>query len=145
VEEKKEEQTDKELHPERYDESLFKRAYKAGLELKELNEKERKKKFLIQIVLIIFSLLLISFGIYYLATNKPLEYTSRLYGILKKYSLKSPLYVYGIEDVNTDISSESSIVFDPDSGEILFKKDIDTRRKIASLTKIRQLLLLWII
>jgi D-alanyl-D-alanine carboxypeptidase (penicillin-binding protein 5/6) len=137
VEEKKEEQTDKELHPERYDESLFKRAYKAGLELKELNEKEKKKKFLIQIVLIIFSLLLISFGIYYLATNKPPEYTSPVvWDIEEILPSKSPVYVYGIEDVNTDISSESSIVFDPDSGEILFKKDIDTRRKIASLTKI---------
>ena len=54
MEEKKEEQTDKELHPERYDESLFKRAYKAGLELKELNEKEKK----ISLCVCIFVLLL---------------------------------------------------------------------------------------
>lgn len=138
MEKNKEEQTDKELHPERYDESLFRRAYKAGLELRKLNEKEKKKKILVQIVSIFFSVMIVSVGIYYIANNnKSPEYISPvIWNVYSSPVLKTPAHIYGFGNIDADITAKSAIVFDPDSGEVFFKKDISTRRQIASLTKI---------
>ncbi len=132
------EQKDKELHPERYDESLFRRAYKAGLELRKLNEKEKKKKILLQMIMIFFSVVIVSIGIHCIASNmKSPEYISPVvWDVYSSPVLKAPAYIYGFGNIDVDVTAESAIAFDPDSGEVFFEKDISTRRQIASLTKI---------
>jgi D-alanyl-D-alanine carboxypeptidase (penicillin-binding protein 5/6) len=137
VEEKKNQKTDKDLHPERYDESLFKRAYKAGLELKKLNDKEKKNKFILQISLGLATLLIIFVLVIYFLNQRPPQYTSPVVWNKKDIvQIYNPNSIYGFDNFNTDILAESALAFNPDSGEILFAKDIDTRRQIASLTKI---------
>jgi len=137
VEEKKNLKTDKDLHPERYDESLFKRAYKAGLELKKLNDKERKKKFILQISLGFATLLIVFVLVIYFLNQRPPQYTIPVvWDTQEIVQVYKPNSIYGFDNFNTDILAESALAFNPDSGEILFAKDIDTRRQIASLTKI---------
>jgi len=137
VKEIQKETTNKDLNPERYDEALFRKAYKAGMELKKLTEKEKKKKTTILVCLTILFLAVLSLGIHYFVNNKPPSYTSSVvWDIEENFSIKSPTKIYGFEDIDLEITAKSAIAFNPDSGEIFFAKDIDTRRQIASLTKI---------
>ena len=129
--------TDKELHPERYDKSLFKRAYKAGVELRKLKEEEKRKKAITGIILIILSLSLLFGGIYYLLNARPPTYTSSIvWEIQENPPIKSPTKIYDFENIDLEITAKSAMAFNPDSGEIFFAKDIDSKRQIASLTKI---------
>lgn len=137
MKEVQQEKTDQELHPERYDKSLFKRAYKAGMELRKLKEEEKRKKFIIQITLIVISLLLVLGGIYYFLNTKPPTYTTPIvWEIEESFPIKSPTKIYGFEDIDLEITAKSAMAFNPDSGEMFFAKNIDSRRQIASLTKI---------
>jgi len=137
VKENQKDKTDKNLHPERYDKSLFKRAYKAGMELRELKEQETKRRIIIQNVLLGLSFLLVICGIYYFLNNKPLPYTSPIvWDIEENFLVKPPTKIHGVEDINLEITAKSAIAFNPDSGEIFLVKDIDSKRQIASLTKI---------
>jgi D-alanyl-D-alanine carboxypeptidase len=137
VKEVQQEKTDKELHPERYDKSLFRHAYKAGMELRKLKEEEERKKAIIGIILIILSLSLLFGGIYYFLNTRPPTYTSSIaWEIQEDPLIKSPTKIYGFENIDLEITAKSAMAFNPDSGEIFFAKDIDSRRQIASLTKI---------
>ena len=137
MKEDRQEKKEKELHPERYDKSLFRRAYKAGMELRKLKEEERRKKTIVGIILITLFPFLISSGIYYLVNRKPPVYTAPVvWDVKENFPIKPPTKIYGFEDIDIEITARSAMAFEPSSGEIFFAKDIETKRQIASLTKI---------
>jgi D-alanyl-D-alanine carboxypeptidase len=133
---------EKTLPDERYDEKLFKQAYKAGLEAKELEKKSMHKKKLLK-----FSLVLIGVGcitvllcvFVFFRKEKPeyIESVERnkqegLYEIEDEFSLSAMTL-----DVSVDgISAGSALVFDGKNGSILYEKNIDEKRSIASITKL---------
>lgn len=133
---------EKVLPDERYDEKLFKQAYKAGLEAKELEKKNSKKKKILKLSAIFLSSLLI-LGIVlsiFLFKKEKLEYIEAqegnrqvtLYDIQDEIS-PSPISL----NINTNnISAKSALVFDSRKGSVIFKKNIDERRPIASITKL---------
>jgi D-alanyl-D-alanine carboxypeptidase len=130
------ETTKEDLHPERYDESLFRKAYKAGMELRKLNEQEKKKRTIIQVIGSILILTLVFFGIRFVVNNKSSDYTVPIvHDIEENFLVKTPSRIYGFDNIDIEIEALSAMAFDPDSGEVLFEKDIDTQRQIASLTK----------
>lgn len=130
-------ESSKDLHPERYDESLFRRAYKAGLELRKLNERDRKKKLIFQIAGGIVGLILVVGSIIYISNNRSPKYTKpEVFVTEQDIYVNSPARIYSFENLNPEISAQSILSFNPDSGQIYFFKDVDTRRQIASLTKL---------
>lgn len=133
-----EEQNQKELYPERYDESLFKRAYSAGIKLMELEKKEKRKKNILYILSFILLVGLISLGIYLFVSYKPSVYTEPVVWIKEQENilLNDPYEDYVSEEITADITAKSAIAFDPDTGEVFFEKDVNTKRLIASITKL---------
>ncbi|PKN02713.1 hypothetical protein CVU76_01610 [Candidatus Dojkabacteria bacterium HGW-Dojkabacteria-1] len=133
---------EKVLPDERYDEKLFKQAYKAGLEAKELEKKNSKKKKLFKISVILFSFLLV-LGIvssFFLFKKEKLEY-------IEAQEENKQVSFYEIQDdieilpltLNisaNNISAQSALVFDSRNGSFIFEKNIDERRPIASITKL---------
>ncbi len=130
------------LPDERYDEKLFKQAYKAAKEAKEMEKKTKKKKSFLKISLFIsIPILLISLSLFLLSLVKPKsEYMQT--GIYPKgthfVQLKEvEVNENGEEKIeNISISGLSALVFNPQTGDILFEKEIHEKRYIASLTKI---------
>ncbi len=133
---------EKNLPDERYDEKLFKQAYKAGLEAKELKEKNSKKKKLLTFSLIFLStILLVGLTLFLLSIRKEkFEYIESVSPaihtiyppILYEEDLKSiPLTI-----TPTSITAQSVLVFDSKSGSVIFEKDSTERKSIASITKL---------
>jgi len=132
----------KNLPDERYDEKLFKQAYKAAKEAREVEKKTKQKKSFLKISLLIsIPLVVISITLLLLSFVKPKsEYIET--GIYPKdtylVELKQTDVRENIEKEVSDISISalSGLVFNPQTGDILFEKEIHERRYIASLTKI---------
>lgn len=137
---------EKTLPDERYDEKLFKQAYKAGLEARELEKKQKRKKIFLKvggvvltvIVIVATILLLLSFRkekIEYIEANsfsKQVQLTeiSNLEGVSSP-----PLMI-----TTNNISALSALVFDASSGSVIFEKNSNERRPIASITKLLSVL-----
>jgi len=133
---------EKVLQDERYDEKLFKQAYKAGLEARELEKKNSRKKKILKISAILLSSLLvlgIVLGTFFFKKER-LEYIESkegnrhvtLYQIQDGISPSSPT----LNITTNNISAQSALVFDSRSGSVIFQKNIDERRPIASITKL---------
>lgn len=133
---------EKVLPDERYDEKLFKQAYKAGLEAKELEKKSSQKKKILKISAIIISSLLV-LGILssiFLFREEKLEYIEStkgneqvgLYHIQNEFEV-SPIT---LNITTNNLSAQSALVFDKGNGSVIFGKNIDERRPIASITKL---------
>ena len=133
---------EKVLPDERYDEKLFKQAYKAGLEAKELEKKNSKKKKLFTLSLISLSVLLLVVLIFFLLSLRKdtLEYVESVsptnhsvyVPILYEEKLKSiPLSISP-----SNISAQSALVFDSKSGSVIFEKNSTERKSVASITKL---------
>lgn len=129
----------KNLSQDIYDEKLFKQAYKAAKQARVLEENSKKKKELYRILGVLGTVVLACIGVFLFFRFRkiPIEYIES----------NAPNTVYAWEEVNPneldnvkqsilDISALSSTAFDPDTGQILFNKDIDTKRPIASITKL---------
>ena len=133
-----EEQSEKELHPERYDESLFKRAYSAGIKLMELKEREKRRRIVVKSLLFVFIAIFTVLGICLYKNNQPLSYTSStVWEVKEALAVENPNEPYvDISEMDLDITAQSAMAFDPDTGQIFFEKDVYTKRLIASLTKL---------
>lgn len=133
---------EKSLPDERYDEKLFKQAYKAGLEAKELEEKNNHRRKLLHSVLVLLSILcLVSiFCVFIIFKKEKPEYiesgsinkVNALYNIQDNFDLSPTNTSISVDN----ISAESAISLNPKNGTILFQKNIDEKRPIASLTKL---------
>ena len=133
---------EKDLPDERYDEKLFKQAYKAGIEAKEIKKKSiRRKKVLESIGIFFLSLTVVSSLCYliFFREEKP-EYIESVGSSNRsfQYVISNEFEVY---PDNTDISpsgisAQSALVFNSKTGSILFEKNIDEKRPVASLTKL---------
>lgn len=133
---------EKVLPDERYDEKLFKQAYKAALEAKELEKKNSKKKKIFKISLIILSFFLV-FGIiwsFFLFQKEKLEYIEAQEGnkqvALQKIQEDVEISPITLNISANNISAQSVLVFDSRNGSLIFQKNIDERRAIASITKL---------
>ena len=130
------------LPDERYDEKLFKQAYKAAKEAKEVERKTKKKKSFLKIFLFIsIPILLVSLSLFLLSLVKPKsEYMQT--GMYPRgttlVQLKETQVEENMEEEigEVSISALSALVFNPKTGDILFEKEIHEQRYIASLTKI---------
>ncbi|MFA5622731.1 MAG: hypothetical protein WC981_00670 [Candidatus Dojkabacteria bacterium] len=133
---------EKNLPDERYDEKLFKQAYKAGLEAKELEKRKgKRKKILIFSSILLSTVLLVGLTLFLLSIRKEkFEYIEstlpsqqKIYGtIIEDTELKSiPLSIS-----TNSITAQSVLVFDSESGTVIFEKDSSERRSIASITKL---------
>ena len=131
---------EKNLPDERYDEKLFKQAYKAGLEAKELEKKRKKKRFFLKISLSALCILVITSIVFLLLSfrKEKIEY-------IETYSTQMHIKMEeDIDDISSpllgittnNISAQSALVFDVGSGGVLFEKNIQERRAIASITKL---------
>jgi D-alanyl-D-alanine carboxypeptidase len=133
---------EKNLPEERYDEKLFKQAYKAAIEARELEEKKRRRRSLGKFTLLTFIPVLVlslvlSFFIFRKDIPEYIEPSSvNQHSVLDKwdegYDINPPYL--GISTEN--ISAQSALVFNTNSGSILYEKDIDERSSIASITKL---------
>ena len=133
---------EKVLPEERYDEKLFKQAYKAGLEAKELEKKKsKKKKLLIFSLTLLSTFLLVGLTLFLLSIRKErFEYIESIFpsqqnvytSIIEDTELKSiPLSISA-----NSITAQSVLVFDRESGSVIFEKDSTERKSIASITKL---------
>ena len=133
---------EKTLPDERYDEKLFKQAYKAGLEAKELEKNLTKKKRAVKIILSFLLILSVitSVLLFLLFRKEPVEYIEAI-----ERDRQSSFYVIEDEfDVSpktlgisvNDISASSVLVFDGKNGSIIYEKNIDEKMPIASITKL---------
>jgi D-alanyl-D-alanine carboxypeptidase len=137
---------EKTLPDERYDEKLFKQAYKAGLEARELEKKQKRKKILLRIVAIVLTILVIlSITVIFLSLRKEkIEYIesnsfpkqAKLVEITNLEDVSSPPLMITTEN----ISAQSALVFDPSSGSVIYEKNSNERRPIASITKLLSVL-----
>ncbi len=137
---------EKVLSQERYDEKLFKQAYKAGLEAKEMEKKKKKRNLLMRIFISFFSILLVSVGIYLLLSlrKEKIEYTESL-EIPRSLTYDTVEYEVSTDETYLDISPKnisalSALVYNPENGYIIYEKDIHTKRQIASITKLLSVL-----
>jgi D-alanyl-D-alanine carboxypeptidase len=136
------------LPDERYNAKLFRQAYKAAKEAKEIDIKRKKKNALLKIVY--FSLIPIVLGfsvsLFLRFRTVPIEYVesmstpvqSNLYS-WDELGVDKPAITKGI-DIQT--TSLSHIVVDIKTGEILSAKEIEEKRAIASVTKLMTVLVL---
>lgn len=133
---------EKSLPDERYDEKLFKQAYKAGIEAKELEKKNIRKKNILKVIGILLSLLIFIGSILsiFFFKEKTSEYIEAIEGNRHKSLIKieDNLVVSSLtEEISiSEISAESVLVFNSKNGSILFEKNIDERRAVASITKL---------
>ncbi|MGI6423063.1 MAG: D-alanyl-D-alanine carboxypeptidase family protein [Candidatus Dojkabacteria bacterium] len=122
----------------RYDEKLFKQAYKAGLEAKRLKKLQKERRDLIRMGLVLLGILCIGLLIflYFHLRGEKFEYIE--VGIPSKHvefqSLES--LNYPSLKINTNISAQSALVFSPSTGFVIYEKNSDERRSIASITKL---------
>ncbi len=133
---------EKNLPNERYDEKLFKQAYKAGLEAKEMEKKNRKKKIFLRVSLVIISIIICSLSVILLLSMRKerVEYIESI-ALPESASLETFDEEVVVDEMYLDISptnlsAQSALVFDPNSGGVIFEKDIKIKRPIASITKL---------
>lgn len=143
------EKKEKVLPEERYDKRLFKQAVKAAKEAKDLERKLKNRKKLLKGLVISLSILLISGVVIYvlpLIFVQKSEYTQMIpYPERLNFKDISNEKIYAYEESSISISninSESVIAFNPKDGDILFKKNEDEKRSIASLTKLMSALVI---
>ncbi|MDX9738951.1 MAG: hypothetical protein RBT33_01115 [Candidatus Dojkabacteria bacterium] len=133
---------EKVLPDERYDEKLFKQAYKAGLEAKEFEKKKsKKKKILFFSSVLLSTALLVGLSLFLLSFRKEkFEYVeSALPSQQSVYSsITEDAQLKGIPlSISTNsITARSVLVFDSESGTVIFEKDSSERGSIASITKL---------
>lgn len=137
---------EKNLPDERYDEKLFKQAYKAGLEARELEKKQKRKKIILKVGGIVLTLVVIVSTIVLLLSLKEekIEYIEansfskqvQLTQISNLVEVSSPPLMIS----TNNISAQSALVFDPSSGSVIYEKNSNERRPIASITKLLSVL-----
>lgn len=130
------------LPQERYDKKLFKQAVKAAQAAKLVEEKQKRRRKAKKSLLIFLLLLLICFGIYLVLPffEPKQEYTvaikhptSLMYEEIQEHILNE----YSDDTLAlSNLQAESVIVFNPLNGEVLFEKESNEKRNIASLTKL---------
>ena len=131
----------KPLPDERYDEKLFKQVYKAAKEAKEIERKDKRRKNIFKAFLfLLIPLLVIAVVLLLLSLVKPKsEYIEA-----GQYPNVNTLKYFN-EEISeskndeisvSEISALSAIVFNPNTGDILYEKESNEKRYIASLTKI---------
>lgn len=139
--EKKEEK--KKLSKERYDSKLFKQAYKAAKEAREIDKRRKKKESVLRVILfttVPFVVVLLVFLIISLLPDR-LEYIEARElgnGFESKISMEIEVQEPILNDISisSELSAQSVLVYDPKSGAILYEKDSLKERPVASLTKI---------
>jgi len=133
--------TNRPLPDERYDIELYKQAVRASKEAKKIAEGEKRKRRIKRDFLILCLVLLVGVGIYFLSRLfvPRVEYIEANQRPLKlDYETIGGEIIYPSFDYNIDtkISAQSSIVFNPINGDILYEKNSLQRVDIASLTKL---------
>jgi D-alanyl-D-alanine carboxypeptidase len=136
------EESEKELHPERYDAKLFKQAYKAGLKAKEL-EKEEKRKNYYKIIFSILGSIIVLISILYLLRsplfNKPHYVKASTSDNTTFVKLADSIEPSNISNTKFDeklVNAKSALYANLNTGEILYQKNINEKLQIASLTKL---------
>ncbi len=144
--EKQKEMSDKKNDDKRYDRELFKKALRAAKQAKEEERKLKARKRIQRLFLYLLTIILIGIGVYFLLTLiKPKEE----YILSNQISIQNRFKDIRGENIGVDvdrsinipqISSLSAIAFNPLNGDILYEKNIDEKRAIASLTKLMSLI-----
>lgn len=133
---------EKVLPDERYDMKLFKQAVKASKEAKVIERKRKRKKEFLKVLYSISIVLAFALLIYFLL---PLFAPKDEYTLAQEYPRSISYEKIETEKIslekNIDItisslSGESIIAFNPLNGDILYEKNINEKRSIASLTKL---------
>lgn len=137
-----EEKKEKPLSQDRYDSKLFKQAVKAAKEAKELEKRKKKKERVLRGLLFVLIMGLVAVIVYF---APPLFTPKEQYTLSQEYSQRV-MYEYiqeGKISYEQDesifipsLSAQSAIVFNPFNGDVLYEKNINERRSIASLTKL---------
>lgn len=137
-----EEKKEKPLSKDRYDSKLFKQAVKAAKEAKELEKREKKKKRFLKGLLSVLILGIVVAIVYFLPPlfvpknefTLSQEYPKR---VMYEYIQEERILYEQDESISVpSLSAESAIVFNPVNGDILYEKNINEKRSIASLTKL---------
>lgn len=133
---------EKELPEERYDEKLFKQAYKAAQSAKENEKRIAKRKKLLTLVYVFLGILALPSLIWTYIYFQPerYEYIEPI-GTSAKSNFETveapPLISENSLLISTsNITAQSAIVFNPDNGDIFFSKEIGKQRSVASITKL---------
>lgn len=133
---------EKTLPDERYDEKLFKQAYKAGLEAKELEKNRTKKKKVVRIVLSLLLVLSVvgSLSYFIFFRKEPPEYIESI-EVNKQTSLSVIKDEFEVSSKTlgvsiSNISASSALVFNGKNGSVIYEKNIDEKLPIASITKL---------
>ncbi len=130
------------LPDERYDRELYKQAVRAAKQAKEVEKRSKRRKKFKRISLYILISVLLGLGIYislpflkpkpqYLTVNEIPTYL-QYEGIDGESLSSSSKKVIS----PTDITSQGAIVFNPSNGDVLYEKNIDDKKSVASLTKL---------
>jgi len=133
---------EKTLPDERYDEKLFKQAYKAGLEAKKLDIKKSKKKRVLKIFLILLSVILISSVTLFLLSlrKEKIEYIEAIstpkQNMLVPFEEGNEIDLLPTDISVGNISAQSALVFSINTGATIFEKNSTERKSIASITKL---------
>jgi len=141
VEEIQGEESKKELHPERYDESLFKQAYKAGLKAKEF-KLEKKRQHRLRIIGLVICITIFSALAVFL--SKILVFKSSSYIIAYKtegsfndiHDTVLPSSPSSSDFNYSLVGARSALFADLKTGEIFYAKNLDEQLYIASITKL---------
>ncbi len=132
----------KTLPEERYDIKLFKQAVKASKEAKILERRTKKRKEFLRGLLSISIVFAVGLLIYFLL---PLFAPKDEYTLAQERPVVLDFESIESEEISFekdlsikvgDISGESVIAFNPSNGDILYEKNINEKRSIASLTKL---------
>lgn len=134
--------SDQESEKKRKDAKLFQKEYRKARREKEKKQREKKKTYFIKGFLFLIISLLLSYSVFSLLPllepkEKYIE-TGRYTKVTEYEEINGEiLHVYEDGKIGSlDISAKSALLFNPVNGSILFKKNIDERRAIASLNKI---------
>ncbi len=137
-----EEKKEKPLSQDRYDRKLFKQAVKAAKEAKELEKRKKNRKSFLKGLFSVLILGVIAVVVYFVP---PLFTPKEQYTLSQRYPqrlmfeyIQEKNISYGQDESISvpSISAESAIVFNPVNGDILYEKNINEKRSIASLTKL---------
>ena len=133
--------TNRPLPDERYNIELYKQAVRASKEAKRIAEGEKRKRRIKRDFLILCLVLIIGIGVYFLGRLfvPQAEYIEAHQHPLKlDYETVDGEVIYPFADysIDTKISAQSAIAFNPVNGDILYEKNSSQRVNIASLTKL---------
>jgi D-alanyl-D-alanine carboxypeptidase len=130
----------------RYDSKLFKQAYKAGLRLKELEEKEKQTRKLKIISVVLLSIFVIFLGL--IIYRSPL-FRSEKYILTQSRGIEfkdinrevEVTKISNTEFEETFVDAKAALYANLNTGEILYQKNIDEQLHIASITKLMSVLI----